>query len=91
MTSPLTASYRSPKSPGADYEGSSYGKFLDDQFGRWKLDDVQWECHLSSANASKTIHDQLLTIHYISAIKEYSLPTPLLKGGLAWFRVSYYK
>jgi hypothetical protein len=44
------------------------------------------------------IHDQLLTIHYIIAIKEYDygaktralerLSTPLVKGGLAWFRVS---
>jgi len=49
------------------------------------------------ANASKTIHDQLLTIHYIftigydfwdSAQALARLPTPLMRGGLVWFRVS---
>lgn len=61
-----------------------------------QLDGVQWEYHLSRANTSKMIHDQLLTIHYFLPLEEYDdetqalscLPTPLVRGGLEWFRVS---
>ena len=71
---------------------------IDTKFGSM-LDGVQWEYHLSKANTSKTIHDQLLTIHYVFAIREYDfgaktrtlerLLIPLMRGGLAWFRVSF--
>jgi len=90
---PLTGFYRSPD----DFNGE-FVSDLDDQFDG-KLDGVQWEYHLSRANASKMIHDQLLAIHYIIVIEEYDsraktkalecLPTPLMRGGLAWFRVSF--
>ncbi len=64
-----------------------------------KLNTVQWECHLSGANASETIHNQILTIrHLVIGLASESelmtrilkhLPTPLVRGGLAWFRVSF--
>jgi len=66
------------------------------------LDDVQWECHLSWASANQKIHDQLLTLHYLFT-KEWNrlgedrtraverLPASLMRGGLAWFRVSFHR
>jgi len=86
---PLTGFHRSP--PDKD----------DDCRLEGTLDGVQWEYHLSRANTSKTIHDQLLTLHYIFAIKgdDFGAKTraleciskPLMRGGLAWFRVSFCK
>ena len=71
---------------------------LDNQIDR-KLDIVQWEYHLLGSNASKTIRDQVLTIHhlFIGLTREPGLmtrvlkclPIPLVRGGLAWFRVSF--
>ena len=69
-----------------------------DEFDGWKrLVTVQWEVHLLNANASKTIHDQILTIHHLLTPESESmpvtnilesLPIPLVRGGLTWFRVS---
>ena len=62
-----------------------------------KCDGVQWELHFSCADGKETIHDQLLSIYDI--FQDYDsgntnvqepLPTSLIRGGLAWFRVSSY-
>ncbi len=59
---------------------------------------MQWEYHLSGTNASKTIHNQILTIrHLVIGLARASestrvlrrLPTLLVRAGRAWFRVSF--
>jgi len=97
---PLTGFYRSSPDENDEPDDRINVDELDNQFDTM-LGCMQWEYHLSRANTSQMIHDQLLTIHYIYAIKEYDfwnktpslerLPTPLLRGGLAWLRVSYYE
>ena len=64
------------------------------------INNVEWECHLSQADFTIQVQDQLLTVHYlftkrndliicgdVTAAME-RLPVSFLKGSLAWFRVS---
>lgn len=66
---------------------------LDREMCKGKCDGVQWELHFSCADDNKTIHDQLLNVRRIFNGEDKTkvsepLPTSLIKGGLAWFRVS---